>query len=91
MSKRNRKAEAAKKEEAARGPIGWTPEITSRLKWAYTQADDFKALAMDVDREVGHFVAGIVALSLGEYELAALNLWNAGQLEKAPSAVEESE
>jgi len=72
--------------------IGWTPEITARLRWVLDgKSKEFAELALEIDRDVSYFVAGIVALALGDYDLAGLTLWNAGMLEKAPSAVEETE
>lgn len=71
--------------------IGWTQELSTRLNWVLQgKPKMFGELALEIDLEVGHFVAGIVAIAHGDYELAALNLWRAGMIE-APSVVEETE
>jgi hypothetical protein len=72
--------------------IGWTLELTVRLNWLVSgRAQEFHALALEIDSDAGHFVAGLVAVAHGDYDLAALNLHKAGMLEQAPSVVEESE
>jgi hypothetical protein len=68
-----------------KAPIGWTPELSAGLKAAMT----YQELALEIDREAGHLAAGLVALFEGQFELAALNLWNAGLAEAPPPTVEE--
>lgn len=71
--------------------FGWTPEVTTRLGWFMKKGQGFHDLCLEVDQDQSHFVAGLVALAAGDFDLAALNLHKAGMLEAPPSVVEEEE
>lgn len=64
----------ARLEDPARNAIGWTPEHTRRMK----AATEFYTLALQVDREVLHLCAGILALHLGDFEVVAINFQSCG-------------
>lgn len=65
--------------------VGWSVGAFVEFK----ESKDFFDLTIEIDREVGYLIAGILALASGDFELAALNLWNAGLMDRAPEVVEE--
>lgn len=54
--------------------IGWTDSLMKALKFS----KEFFQLSMEIDREVMHLVAAIVAIHVGDYDVAAMNLWSCG-------------
>ena len=66
--------------------LSWQIEHTRALK----HAQDVFQLSMEIDKEVAHLVSALVALADGYFELAQMNLFNAGLAEAAPPSVEET-
>jgi hypothetical protein len=92
------KAVEAPETPPGREAIGWTSDLNRMLRWVVEDARvegaktrDFFSTVMEVDKAMGHFGPAFEAVTQGEYDLASMNLFEAGMLERPPSVVEEEE